>query len=236
MAFLLQAAADRLLQLEYFPPCQVQKGKYDTGFWCRVPTPDRAEAEGRQSSVCLAQEAPDMLSVPSSGGSEVFQALLVNDQLLHLPLHQLPLPGHQLSLLVSQSGIPGIHVELTGQDLGTDVLQSLLLSLEVGLTVVEARLAGAQGLELSSEGVVIQLLPLLQQPLQLFHLLLPLVDLVCTCNKLLLLLGDDAGPSLGRCVQLPRIGKVPPGVGVTLGDGLHLQVETMLPGPHCCPL
>jgi hypothetical protein len=52
-----------------------------------------------------------------------------------------------------------------GQDLGTDVLQSLLLSLEVGLTAVEAGLVGAQGLEISSEGDVVQLLPLLQQPL-----------------------------------------------------------------------
>jgi hypothetical protein len=56
---------------------------------------------------------------------------LGDDQLLHLPLYQLPLPGRQLSLLVSQPSIPGIRVELTGQDLGTDVLQCLLLSLEV---------------------------------------------------------------------------------------------------------
>jgi hypothetical protein len=93
--------------------------------------------------------------VASSGGPEVFQALLGDDQLLHLPLHQLPLPGHQLSLLVSQPGIPGIRIELTGQDLGTNVLQSLLLSLEVGLTAVEAGLAGAQDLELSPEGDVV---------------------------------------------------------------------------------
>jgi hypothetical protein len=102
--------------------------------------------------------------------------------------------------------------------------------------VVEAGLAGAQGLELSPEGDVVQLLPLLQQPLQVFHLLLPLVDLACTRSKLLLLLGDGAGPSLGRCVQLSRIGKGPPGVSVTLDDGLHLQVETMLSGPRCRPL
>jgi hypothetical protein len=172
------------------------------------------------------------LSVASSGGPEVFQALLGDDQLLHLPLHQLPLSGRQLSLLVSQPGISGIRVELTGQDLGTDVLQSLLLSLKVGLTTVEVGLTGAQGLRLSPEGDVVQLLPLLQQPLQLFCLQLPLVDLVCTRNKLLLLLGDGVGPSLGRCIQLPRIGKGPPGVDVTLGDGLHLQVETMLSGPR----
>jgi hypothetical protein len=99
------------------------------------------------------------------GGPEVFQDLLGDDQLLHLPLHQLPLPGRQLSLLVSQPGIPGIRVELTVQDLGIDAHQSLLLSLEVGLTAVKAGLIGAQGLELSSEGDVVQLLPLLQQPL-----------------------------------------------------------------------
>jgi hypothetical protein len=108
--------------------------------------------------------------------------------------------------------------------------------------VVEAGLAGAQDLELSPEGDVVQLLPLLQQPLQLFHLLLPLVDPMCMHSKLLLLLGDGAGPSFSRCVQLPRIDKGPPGVGIMLGDGPHLQVETMLPGPrcspleHCCPL
>jgi hypothetical protein len=90
---------------------------------------------------------------------------------------------------------------------------------------VEAGLVGAQGLELSPEGDVVQLLPLLQQPLQLFHLLLPLVDLACTRSKLLLLLCDGAGQSKG-----------PPGIGVTLGDGLHLQVETMLSGPRRHPL
>jgi hypothetical protein len=141
-----------------------------------------------------------------------------------------------LSLLVSQPGISGIHIELVGQDLGTDVLQSLLLSLEVGLTAVEAGLTGAQGLELSPEGDVVQLLPLLQQPLQLFHLLLPLVDLACTHSKLVLLLGDDAGPSLGRSIQLPRIGKGLLGVSITLGNGLHLEVKTMLPGPRRHPL
>jgi hypothetical protein len=121
-AFLLQEAVDNLLQLRYFPPCRVQKGKYDAGFRCRVPSPDRVEAKGHQSSVCLAQEAPDTLSVTSSGDPKVFQALLGDDHLLHLPLHQLPLPGRQLSLLVPQLGIPGIRVELTGQDLGTGVL------------------------------------------------------------------------------------------------------------------
>jgi hypothetical protein len=53
-----------------------------------------------------------MLSIGSSGGPEVFQALLGYDQLLHLPLCQLPLLGHQSGLLIPQSGISGIHVEL----------------------------------------------------------------------------------------------------------------------------
>jgi hypothetical protein len=101
--------------------------------------------------------------------------------------------------------------------------------------MVEAGLMGAQDLELSSEGDVVQLLPLLQ-PLQLFHLLLPLVDLACTRSKLFLLLGDGAGPSLSQCVQLPCINKGPPGVGVMLGNGLHLQVESMLSGPRRRPL
>jgi hypothetical protein len=66
-----------------------------------------------------------------------------------------------LSLLVSQPGIPSIRVELVGQDLGTDVLQSPLLSLDVRLTAVEAGLAGAHDLELSLEAGVVQLLQLL---------------------------------------------------------------------------
>jgi hypothetical protein len=44
------------------------------------------------------------------------------DQLLHLALHQLLLPGHQFDLLVPQPGLPAIRVELAGQDLGTTVL------------------------------------------------------------------------------------------------------------------
>jgi hypothetical protein len=108
--------------------------------------------------------------------------------------------------------------------------------------LVEVGLTGAQGLELASEGDVVQLLPLLEHPFQLFHLPLPLVDLACMHNKVLLLIGDRAGLSLGRCVQLLRIDKGPVGVGITLGDGLHLQDETMLLGPcrrplrHHCPL
>jgi hypothetical protein len=90
---------------------------------------------------------------------------LGDDQLLHLPLCQLPLPGRQSGLLVPQPGILGIRVELTGQDLGTGILQSFLLLLKVGLMLVEEGLVGAQGLELAPEGDVVQLLPLLQQPL-----------------------------------------------------------------------
>jgi hypothetical protein len=72
------------------------------------------------------------------------------------------------------------------------------------------------------EGDIIQPLPLLQQPLQLFHLPPPLVDLVCMHSEVLLLLDDDAGPGLSRCVQLLCIGKGPLGVGIKLGDGHHL--------------
>jgi hypothetical protein len=97
VTFLLQAATDSLLQLGYFPLCRVQKGKYDAGFRCHIPSPDRVEAKGCQSSVCLAQEAPNTLSVASSEGSEVFQSLLGNDQFLHLPLRQLPLSGNSLA-------------------------------------------------------------------------------------------------------------------------------------------
>jgi hypothetical protein len=71
---------------------------------CRLqvscPLPDRAEAKGCQSSVCLVQEAPDTLSITSPGGLEVLQSLLGNDQLLHLSLRQLLLSGRQSCLLV----------------------------------------------------------------------------------------------------------------------------------------
>jgi hypothetical protein len=116
------------------------------------------------------------------------------------------------------------------------VLQSFLLLLEVGLTMVKVGLVGAQGLELAPEGDVVQLLPLLQQPLQLFHLPHLLVDLAYAHSKVLLPLDDGAGRGHGRCVQLLRIGKGPLGVSVALADGLHLQVETMLPAPRYRPL
>jgi hypothetical protein len=129
--------------------------------------------------------------------------LLGDDQLLHLALCQLSLSGHQSGLRVPQPGLPAIRVELTGQDLGTGILQSFPLPLEVSLMTVEASLTGAQDLELMAEGHVIQLLPLLQLalsllqlPLQLLHLPHPLVDLACVHNKVLLLLDDNAGPGL----------------------------------------
>jgi hypothetical protein len=121
-ALLLQATTNGLFQLGYLPPHRVKKWEHDASLCCHVPSPDRAEAEGCQSGVCLAQEAPDVLSISNSGGLEVLQPLLGDDQLLHLPLHQLPLPGCQSGLLVHQAGLPAIGVELPGQDLGTGVL------------------------------------------------------------------------------------------------------------------
>jgi hypothetical protein len=153
---------------------------------------------------------------------EVLQSLLGDSQLLHLPLCQLSLSGHQSGLLVPQISLPAIRIELAGQNLGTGVLYSFSLPLEVGLTTVETDLAGAQDLELTAEGDVIQLFPLLQLPLQFLHLPRPLVDLVSAHDKVLLLLDDGAGLCLGRCVQLLCIGKGPLGVRVALGYGLHL--------------
>jgi hypothetical protein len=65
VALLLQAAANNLLQLGYLPNGQVKKREYNASLWCHVPAPDRPEAEGRQSSVCLAQETPDVLCFPA---------------------------------------------------------------------------------------------------------------------------------------------------------------------------
>jgi hypothetical protein len=59
---------------------------------------------------------------------------------------------------------------------------------------------------------------------------------VCAHGEALLLLDDGAGTGLSRCVQLLRVGKGPHGVGVALGDGLHLHVEDMLSCPRCHPL
>jgi hypothetical protein len=81
--------------------------------------------------------------------------------------------------------------------------------------LVEAGLVGTQSLELAAERDLVQLLPLQQLPLQLFHLTRPLVDLACARGKVLLLLDDDVGPGLGRSVQLLCIGECVPGVGVT---------------------
>jgi hypothetical protein len=63
-----------------------------------------------------------VLSISNSRGLEVLQALLDDDQLLHLPLRQLPIPGHQSALLGPQAGLPIIDVELLGQHLGTGIL------------------------------------------------------------------------------------------------------------------
>jgi hypothetical protein len=216
VTFLLQAAADSLLQPGYLPPGRIKKGKYDVGIRSRVPSSDRVEAEGCQSSICLTQEAPDTLPVASLGGLEVLQSLSGDGQLLHLVLRQLPLPGSQPGLLVPPPCLPTIRVELAGQDLGTGVLQSFPLLLEVGLKAVDAGLAGAPGLKLAAEGDVVQLLSLLQLPLQLLHLPRLLVDLACTHSMVFLLLDDGASHASG--------------------DGLHLQVEAMLPSPHRRPL
>jgi hypothetical protein len=68
---------------------------------------------------------------------------LGDDQLMYLPLHQLPLPHRQSGLVVPQIGLPTISVELTGQDLGVGILQSFTLLVKVALTTVEGGLAGA---------------------------------------------------------------------------------------------
>jgi hypothetical protein len=70
-ALLLQAAANSLLQLGYLPPDRVKKRENDASLWCCVPIPDKAEAEGCQSSVCLAQETLDAMHFPISRCLEI---------------------------------------------------------------------------------------------------------------------------------------------------------------------
>jgi hypothetical protein len=86
---------------------------------------------------------------------------------MHLPLHQLSLSGRQCGLLVPQTSLPAIGVELAGQDLGTGILQSFPLLFKVGIATIEAGLTGTQDLELVAKGDVVQLFPLLQLPLSL---------------------------------------------------------------------
>jgi hypothetical protein len=119
---LLQAAADSLLQLGYLPPGRVKKREHNACLWCHVPVLDRAEAEGCQSSIGLAQETPDALRFTSVRCLEIIYPLLGDGQLLHLLLHQLPLLRCQSGLLVPQTGLLTIIVELMGQDLGAGVL------------------------------------------------------------------------------------------------------------------
>jgi hypothetical protein len=235
-AFLLDTAADSILQLGYLCPGRIKERDHDTAFWGRVLGPDRAEAEGGQDGIRLAQEAPDTLWITSTRHLEILQPLPSDDQLLHLPLRQLSLLCCQSSLPAPQTSLPGVSVELASQDLDTGVLQTFTLPVKLGLASVEAGLAGTQSLELAAERDLVQLLRIQQLPLQLFHLSCPLVDLACARGKVLLLLDDDGGPGLGRSVQLLRIGECAPGVGVTQFDGLRLQVETTLTSPCLRPL
>jgi hypothetical protein len=121
----------------------------------------------------------------------------------------------QSGLLVPQTSLPGVSIELASQDLDTGVLQTFTLLVKLGLASVEAGLVGTQSLELAAECDLVQLLPLQQSPLQLFHLSHPLVDLVRARGKILLLLDDDGGAGLGRSVQLLCISECAPGVSVT---------------------
>jgi hypothetical protein len=209
-AFLLDTAADSILQLGYLCPGGIKERDHDAAFWGRVPGPDRAEAEGGLDGIRLAQEDPDTLCITSTRRLEILQPLPGDGQLLHLSLL-----CRQSSLLVPQTGLPGVSVELAGQNLDTGVLQTFMLPVKLSLATVEARLVGTQSLKLAAERDIIQLLPLQQLPLQLFHLTRPLVDLASARGKVLLLLDDDVGPGLGRSVQLLRISECAPGVDVT---------------------
>jgi hypothetical protein len=234
--FLLDAAADSILQVGYLCHGRIKEGDRDAICGGRAAGPDGAEAEGGQDSICLAQEAPDTLCITSTSCLEILQPLPGDGQLLHLLLHQLSLPRRQSGLLVPQTSLPGISIELASQDLDADVLESFTLPVKLGLASLETGLVGTQSLELAVERDPVQLLPLQQPPLQFFHLSRPLVDLARARGEILLLLDDDGGAGLGRGVQLLRIGECAPGVGVAQFDGLCLQVEATLTPPRLSPL
>jgi hypothetical protein len=157
---LLQSAVGSLFQLGYLSPDRVKKREHDASLWCCVPVPNRAKAKGRQNSIYLAQETSDTLRYSSTRCLEILQTLLGDGQLLHLSLCQLPLLHRQSGLLVPQTGLLTIGVKLIGQDLGVGFLQSFPLPVEVGLTMLECGLAGAQDLELTTERDVVQLFPI----------------------------------------------------------------------------
>jgi hypothetical protein len=234
--FLLDEAADSILQMGYLCRGRIKEGDRDAIFGGRAAGLDGAEAEGSQDGIRLAQEAPDTLCITSMSRLEILQPLPGDGQLLHLPLLQLLLPRRQSGLLVPQTSLPGISIELASQDLDAGVLESFTLPIKLGLTSLETGLTGTQSLELAVERDPIQLLPLQQPPLQLFHLSHPLVDLARARSEILLLLDDDDGAGLGRGVQLLHIGECAPGVGVEQFDGLCLQVEATLTPPRLCPL
>jgi hypothetical protein len=213
-AFLLDAAADSVLQMGYLCRGRVKEEDCGTTFRGRAAGPDGTEAERIQDGIHLAQEAPDALGITSTRRMEILQPLPGDGQLQHLPLRQLPLPRRQSGLLVPQTSLPGISIELASQDLDAGVLQSFTLPVKLGLASVEAGLTGTQSLELAAERDPIQLLPLQQPPLKFFHLSRPLVDLACARGEILLLLDDDSGAGFGRGIQLLRISECAPGVGV----------------------
>jgi hypothetical protein len=164
-AFLLDVAADSILQLGYLCRGRIKEGDRDTTFWGRDAGPYGAEAERRQDGIRLAQEALDTLCITSTRHLEILQPLPGDGQLLHLPLHQLLLPYRQSGLLVPQTSLRGVSIELVSQDLDTGVLQTFTLPVKLGLAPVEAGLVGTQSLELAAERDLVQLLTLQQPPL-----------------------------------------------------------------------
>jgi hypothetical protein len=158
--FLLDAAADSILQLGYLCRGRIWEGDHDATFWGRAVGSDGAEAEGGQDGIRLAQEAPNTLCITSTRRLEILQPLPGDGKLLHLPLRQLPLPCCQSGLLVLQTSLLGVSIELASQDLDTGVLQTFTLPVKLGLASVEAGLVGTQILELTAERDPVQLLPL----------------------------------------------------------------------------
>jgi hypothetical protein len=119
---LLQSATDDLLQLGHLGTNRVKERKHDADLLCRKHRVDRAEAEGYQGGLGLAQEVPDSSCLTNPGCLELLQPLLSNGQLLHLPLDQPLLPFCQLRHPIVQVSLLDVRSKLMSSHLEAGIL------------------------------------------------------------------------------------------------------------------